>query len=76
MTAPSVTRLPPVRPGWPWLRPRCEQEVSELVARWRIECGRGHDLLCENRARYQVDGRKLCKRHAGDAVLTALAGQP
>jgi hypothetical protein len=39
---------------------------------WRER--RGHDARCDNTARYAVDGRKLCRRHAAAAVLDALAG--
>lgn len=66
--------LPPTPPGRPRLAPRCEQEVAEMTARFRVHCGR--DIQCERRARYEIDGRKLCKTHAGDAVLAILTGKP
>ena len=58
----------PHNPGKPWTKPRCEALVKEPTARWRDYCGR--DDQCERRAHFVIDGRRLCRLHAGEAVIT------
>lgn len=49
---------------------RCEAEVSEFTQRWRVFAGQ--DLRCTFDGIYSVDGMYLCKRHAGDLLLSLL----
>lgn len=57
--------------GRPWkFLPRCEATVSEMTRRWRTRSGR--DDRCDFNARYCVDGRNLCIRHAGMVLVETL----
>lgn len=51
-------------------RVRCEALVKESTARWRTFAGK--DDRCELGARYSVNGRKLCARHAGEECIRLL----
>lgn len=55
------------RPARYWMRPTCEGEVNESTKRWRDHAGR--DYLCDRKALYELDGKKLCSLHAGDALI-------
>ena len=51
--------------------PRCEAELENQENRaWRKANGR--DTICSHKARYLIDGKKLCTRHAGNLVLDML----
>lgn len=53
--------------------PRCE---ADRVTRYRNDYGRA-DFRCEMRARYDIDGVKMCPRHAGEVALAeCLASGP
>lgn len=49
---------------------RCHANVGEFTARWREFAGK--DNRCELGAMYVVNGELLCKRHAGDRLITLL----
>lgn len=51
---------------------RCEANVLEATARWRTQLGK--DYRCELDALYYLDGKYLCKRHAGDYLVTKYLG--
>lgn len=48
--------------------PRC---CAERVTRYYND-GSGSDFQCNMRARYEIDGRPLCPRHAGEVALAHL----
>lgn len=52
---------------------RCEATVGDATARWRARAGK--DDICERSAAYRVNGRHLCKLHAGDACLELLTAE-
>lgn len=51
-------------------RRRCEAQVTDQTNRYRLLAGK--DDQCELGALYCVDGKMLCKRHAGDHLIEAL----
>lgn len=57
----------------PWRRPRCSAEVQPATAHWRERFGK--DTICELTASHEVNGKGLCRRHAGDLVLDLLIGK-
>jgi hypothetical protein len=57
--------------GRPWQRPQCEASVGDFTARYRMSSGQ--DDRCHFKAWYEVNGAKLCHRHAGTKVLEILA---
>ena len=69
-SVPCVTRTEPVPPNRPWRRPQCEARVAEQAARYREHAGL--DDRCSFRAHYDVNGQKLCHRHAAQVVIDAL----
>ncbi len=46
---------------------RCEAIVTDAVKGWRERAGK--DFNCERLSRYEVGGKKLCKLHAGEALI-------
>lgn len=51
--------------------PRCTAEVGEAAKAWHEATGKG-DGVCPLRAKYDIDGRILCTRHAGQRALQIL----
>lgn len=59
--------------GRPWqVLPRCEATVGPATRRFRDWCITATDHNCMARAKYVVDGEKLCHRHAGAKALEIL----
>lgn len=58
------------------LRPRAKPlavEMCEATRRAHYNNDTPHtDRMCKNRARYDINGKKLCKQHAGPAALDLL----
>ena len=69
MTVPVVRLLDDGGRPWKFL-PRCDATVVEQTRRWRTRCGR--DDRCEHNARYAVDDKNYCNRHAGMVAVKML----
>lgn len=67
-------------------RPFCcallQPELQEKILRWKKEGRKWHKSLqmqeapvgtCANKARYQIDGKWYCRKHAGLVVLDSIA---
>lgn len=71
-----VTEIPVERPR---VYHRCEAKVGDATANWREFAARGYrqtgeletmpDYQCEKDARYEIDGVKFCRLHAGHFLL-------
>ena len=48
--------------------PKCTAIVADKVQNWRRRKGHMGDT-CWHPAKYEIDGRPLCSRHAGQAAL-------
>lgn len=66
---PKVEEIQPYNPARPNL-PRCQHDVKEQTARWRIHCGKS--IRCNFQAHYYVNGIPLCQRHAGMFLINLL----
>ncbi len=55
-------------------KPRCEAQVSDTTERFNRELHRRKPSQCSLSASYEIDGKKLCARHAGKVALEILAG--
>ncbi len=49
---------------------RCEAEVKDQPEGWRARRGYGNN--CQRHAVYNLEGRKLCRLHAGGELLDLL----
>lgn len=56
--------------GDTWKMGRCEAAVGEATRRWRDHCNEDH--RCTMKIHYEVEGKKLCIRHAGARALEIL----
>ena len=54
----------------PWKRPQCEAQISDHIAKWRSS--RGEEECCSFHARFKIENKRLCSRHAGLFVLRLL----
>jgi hypothetical protein len=48
----------------------CEAEIKDQPVGWRAR--RGYGGNCQRHATYNVNGKKLCRMHAGNEVLDQL----
>lgn len=68
----SVSKIQPASQGRIAAWPRCEARIGPDPARYRATKG---DNRCLGKARYLVNGRMLCDRHAGWEVLNLLTSK-
>ena len=52
--------------------PRCTAKVGDTTLGWRRSQGEAADDKCRQPAKFEIDGRHFCARHAGAAAIKVL----
>jgi len=58
-----------------YIKPRCEAKISSVMIKWYKDRGRLEPARCNNMASIKINGKCLCRKHAGMVALDILLNE-
>jgi len=55
-----------------YIKPRCDGKISSSMTKWYEDRGRPEPDRCNNLASIKINGKCLCRKHAGMVALDIL----